>query len=164
MNTDIIPPIARGVMEETGMNPYAVLADHAEQPDYLAIQQMDFQRATDRILASAPVESLDHIVLLSNEGTKELMPGPTPMSNEEAGELMKDLHPEEIEEAAELYADEIRESVDLIELGTRALAAAERPSKALKQPGPAPDTPNAPNGRRRPATAARKTTRRQRKT
>lgn len=65
------PPIARGTIEDTGINPWAVLLKAHYEQSVSDHQRSNWQRAAHRIL-TAPLDRLRDLPLLSNPGRLEL--------------------------------------------------------------------------------------------
>lgn len=66
-----VPPIARGTIQENGINPWDVLMLCMHQQCVLDKQRTALHRATNRIL-TAPLETLRDLPLLSNPGRLQL--------------------------------------------------------------------------------------------
>lgn len=89
ISTDPVPPIARGVMKETGLNPYVILHDYLQDSNRSHIEQKDFRQAVEKILTTARISSLDQIVLISNKN-RELTDGKTDEPRDEYGPIAEE--------------------------------------------------------------------------
>jgi hypothetical protein len=71
----MVQPIARGVIEDTGVHPWTTLYRSAQEQELVDHVRQSFHRATNRIL-TAPLTELARLPLLSNPGSLELEAGP----------------------------------------------------------------------------------------
>jgi hypothetical protein len=75
-----LQPIARGVIEDTGLHPWLLLYRSSHEQELIEHVRQSFERATARIL-TAPLTELARLPLLSNPGSLELeaaKPAPVP--------------------------------------------------------------------------------------